>query len=125
MASLKRFLDVRGGTFQVICGSDAILLDALDAGAVGGVSGTANVFPELMVSLYTAFAEGQYDLARARQAHLMQLLTLLNGPEALSLLKHGLTYRGLIGGRVRAPLLEASSAAVTALLEAMTPLIEG
>lgn len=53
--------------WSLLVGPEELLLDALLAGAHGGVNGGANLFPELYVGLCDAFRAG--DLVRARQLH--------------------------------------------------------
>ena len=54
LATLSSFFGLKGGMFQVACGSDALLLRGLQAGALAGVSGNANVFPEVLTGLFEA-----------------------------------------------------------------------
>lgn len=112
LASLSSLVGLNGGNFQVVCGSDALLLPALQAGACASVSGNANVFPEVVVGLFQAFWQG--DLARARhQQALLDLARLAMGDGAdLALLKAMAALRGLAMGPVRAPLPPASPQAV-------------
>jgi dihydrodipicolinate synthase/N-acetylneuraminate lyase len=51
----------------ILWGPEEILLDAMAAGATGGVNGGANLFPELFVALHDAIAAGQQVRARALQ----------------------------------------------------------
>ena len=44
--------------FAVLCGSDRALFEMVRAGAAGGVSGGANLLPELLVALYDAARRG-------------------------------------------------------------------
>lgn len=48
----------------ILWGPEEVLLEAMAAGATGGVNGGANLFPELFVALHDAIAGG--DAARAR-----------------------------------------------------------
>ena len=110
--ALVGFTGLNNGQFQVICGSDGLFLRALEAGACGGVSGNANVFPEIVVSLYRAFSQGEYDAAHQQQRLLNQIVEILDFGENLSLFKRILGLRGLRGGAVRPPLLEAAEEVV-------------
>ncbi len=75
-------------TIPILWGPEEIQLEAMRAGATGGVNGGANLFPELFVALYNAIVEGPED--RARQCALEDLgiasplpaepLTELSGP---------------------------------------------
>lgn len=110
--TLSRFTAVAGGRFQVLCGSDRLLCDALQAGAQGSVSGNANLFPEIVVGLFEAFARGDLGGARAHQEQLDRARAALGDGCSLSLYKRVLERRGLRGGPVRAPLPEAPTALV-------------
>ena len=106
--SLSSFIGLREGTFQVICGSDGLLLQALQAGALASVSGNANVFPEVVVELLRAFWKGDHDGARRQQEQLDQVRESLHDGQSISLMKRILESRGLAGGPVRPPLPEAT-----------------
>jgi len=51
----------------ILWGPEEILLEAMDAGATGGVNGGANLFPALMIALYDAIRAGDRPLARTLQ----------------------------------------------------------
>ena len=70
LATLTSFIGLRSGRFQVVCGSDALLLQALQAGAIASVSGNSNVFPEILVGLFQAFWKGDSEHARRLQEQL-------------------------------------------------------
>ncbi len=110
--AIVRFTTVADGRFQVLCGSDRLLCDALQAGAQGSVSGNANLFPEIVVGLWEAFARGDLASARERQQQLDRARTILGDGRYLSLYKRVLERRGLRGGPVRSPLPEAPAALV-------------
>lgn len=109
LEALSSFVGLKEGKFQVICGSDTLLLSALQAGACASVSGNANVFPEVVVELFHAFWQGDLDGARRQQAHLDQIIETLQRGAGLSMFKRVLELRGLKGGAVRPPLPEATA----------------
>ncbi len=115
--TLAEFVGINEGQFQVICGSDSLLLRALQAGAVGGVSGNCNVVPEIVVALYDAFVAG--DIARAQeQQRLLDLaLQAMRNGGNLALLKAMADMRGAEMGGVRAPLAQVSAALATETAE--------
>ena len=47
-----------GGGFAVLSGNDSLILWNLLAGGTGGIAGCANVFPEVMASIYDYFMAG-------------------------------------------------------------------
>lgn len=57
--------------FVFICGTVPIFYAALTMGAMAGVGGPANVFPEIQIELYNALQNG--DLATCRELHLKML----------------------------------------------------
>jgi 4-hydroxy-tetrahydrodipicolinate synthase len=109
LEALSSLVGLKEGKFQVICGSDTLLLSALQAGACASVSGNANVFPEVVVELFHAFWQGDLDGARRQQAHLDQIIETLQRGAGLSMFKRVLELRGLKGGAVRPPLPEATA----------------
>jgi 4-hydroxy-tetrahydrodipicolinate synthase len=105
---LTGFIALGNGGFRVVCGSDRLLLRALKAGACASISGNANVVPEVLVSLYRAFSDGDLERATEEQRHLDRVRELLLDGQSLGLFKHALSLRGLRGGDVRSPLLQPS-----------------
>ena len=54
---------------SLLMGPEELLVDALTLGGDGGVSGGANVRPDIFVSLYTAFVAG--DMERVRELNML------------------------------------------------------
>lgn len=65
--------------FAIFMGPEEQLSEALHLGATGGVTGGANLFPELYVGLYRAVTEGRVDEERALQERLMTLSRKIYG----------------------------------------------
>src|SRR5208283_6236962 len=57
-----------------IIGSDDLLLEAFEHGAVGSISGIASACPELILPVYEALRAGNKDQARALQARLDEFI---------------------------------------------------
>lgn len=108
LSSLLGFVGVNGGDFRVVCGSDGLLLQALQAGACAGVSGNANVFPEVVVELFRAFWQGDMEGARRQQSLLDVARRAMGDGADLALLKAMLEARGFASGPVRSPLPPAT-----------------
>jgi 4-hydroxy-tetrahydrodipicolinate synthase/2-dehydro-3-deoxy-phosphogluconate/2-dehydro-3-deoxy-6-phosphogalactonate aldolase len=91
-------------TFLV--GSDSLLFTGLSVGCAGLVSAVANVFPELVVDLYEAFAVGERDRARALQSKVLAVRTALKRGPYMAGVKTALSLRdpGFDVGGLRAPL---------------------
>ncbi|AWR94612.1 dihydrodipicolinate synthase family protein [Acidianus brierleyi] len=96
--------------FNMLIGSDTLVLPALMYGADGAVSGIANFAPEIISSIYTKYKEGDF-----KEAYKYQLVAIkLNNAVSLSDyptgIKIALRYRGLYVGKSRSPLQENISA---------------
>jgi 4-hydroxy-tetrahydrodipicolinate synthase len=77
--------------FSVLIGPEEMLADALAAGAHGGVSGGANMFPELYVSLYEAAVAGrQGEVDRCRDLVLRVARTVYSLDDAPSRVVKGI-----------------------------------
>ena len=114
LQTLKSFAGVDGGGFQVVCGTDRLIVQALQAGACACVSGHADVFPEVVVGLFQAFWQGDWERARRQQEQLARISAVLSDGQPLSMLKRGLELRGLRAGPVRPPLPDTMPEALAA-----------
>jgi 4-hydroxy-tetrahydrodipicolinate synthase len=72
---LQRVLRAVAGRrdFTVLIGPEELLPQAVQLGAHGGISGGANLRPELYVALYRAAAEGRWERTRELQRQVMEL----------------------------------------------------
>lgn len=119
---LKSFIDI-SQDFQVISGTDELFLLALSLGAVGAVSSTANVFPEIFNNIYNAFLNKNMDMAVENQRKLNQLCKVFQYGKLISAYKYALSLRGLNLGKVRPPLRELDSEEKSILEEELKNLI--
>ncbi|HSR35182.1 MAG TPA: dihydrodipicolinate synthase family protein [Anaerolineae bacterium] len=94
--------------FEVIVGSDGILLDGLQAGAVAGVSALASVFPEPVVGVWDGFVSGDLEMAQANQALIGKLRSAVKFGPYLGAYKEALRRRGVPAGYPRSPLRSLS-----------------
>lgn len=122
MDSLQGFVGLRAGTFQVVCGSDTLQFAALEAGAVAGVSGNANVVPEIVVALYNAYGSGDKARAQQEQARLDLAAQAMGNGGSLALFKAVGAWRGQRLGSVRAPLPAAHADTVRAAVDTLIAL---
>jgi 4-hydroxy-2-oxoglutarate aldolase len=90
--------------FAVMTGNGTVLLDALRAGATGGILAVGCVVPEVCVEIYRAFRAGETDRASALQSTLTPLATAVTTRFGVGGLKAALDMAGYSGGVVRAPL---------------------
>lgn len=76
-AALHAVADVEN--FAVFMGPEELLAQGLHLGATGGVTGGANLFPELFTGLYRAVMEGREEDERRLQARVMEISTKIYG----------------------------------------------
>jgi dihydrodipicolinate synthase/N-acetylneuraminate lyase len=93
--------------FDVFMGSDAMVLDALNAGAAGAVSAVANVRPDLVVALKEAVAGGDDAGAIALQEEMGRVREQVSQGPSLRGLKSAVADLLRAGGIVYPPGLRA------------------
>ncbi len=89
-----------------LAGSDSLLFPGLEIGCTGLVSAIANVFPELILDLYTAYDTGSESRARRLQSTVYAVRTVLKQGPYLAGVKTALGLRdlGFDPGPLRDPL---------------------
>lgn len=90
----------------VLAGSDSLLFAGLSVGCQGAISAVANVFPELVVDLYEAFAAGDRERARGVQSAVYQVRSALKSGPYMAGVKSALSLRDVDfdAGGLRSPL---------------------
>jgi dihydrodipicolinate synthase/N-acetylneuraminate lyase len=101
---LKDYAQAAPPGFEVIVGSDGILLEGLQVGAVAGVSALASVFPEPCVGVWDQFVAGDLAKAQAHQAMIGMLRSAVKFGPYLGAYKEALNRRGVPAGYPRSPL---------------------
>lgn len=105
--------------FQFVVGTEGIALPALMAGAKGVVSGLANVWPELMVSLWDAFVDGDYTAASRLQMDVVKARKLLHIPSSTNAACYAvLQARGIDAGVPKRPILPVEDEKAEAMIAA-------
>ena len=91
--------------FQVLVGSQTILLPALVGGGRGCVSGLSNLYPKVVNQIFEAAEAGAYDQALKiqREANVLRKLTGAGIP--VSFYHSALKYRGINIGLPKVPLI--------------------
>jgi 4-hydroxy-2-oxoglutarate aldolase len=92
------------GSFAVLTGNGTVLLDALKAGARGGILAVGCAVPEICLEVFRAFNAGENERAVALQAKLTPLAAAVTTRFGIGGLKAALDMKGYVGGAVRAPL---------------------
>ncbi|MBS7615257.1 dihydrodipicolinate synthase family protein [Candidatus Bathyarchaeota archaeon] len=95
--------------FTFMVGTEALLLPAMMVGSKGCVSGTANVFPELIVQLYNAITERNYDEAVKIQLKAVEARRILISAKSTTAICHRLLKERKIDvGVPKRPILPAT-----------------
>lgn len=105
--------------FRFIVGTEGIALPAFMAGAKGCVSGLANAFPELMVSLWDSYQAGDYENAAILQMKVVKARQFLHIPSSTNAACYAvLEARGIDIGQPKKPILPVLPEKKMAMLEA-------
>ena len=121
---IAQLVELAGARLDILVGGDDWALEGYAAGAVGWVSGVANVAPELCLELESLVAEGDMGAARACHLRLLPLGRLDMTPKLVQYFKAALDLTGSHGGRTRPPrlaLTEAEQQTVRAAVAALEP----
>lgn len=102
--------------FSVLMGTDALYASCLTLGLDGIVTGTAAVFPEVLVNLKNAVSSDPETLKKAEEKALRVTVSMKRGN--IAYLSAGLKIRGLGNGLVRAPMRAVTGDEYRALEEA-------
>ena len=93
--------------FSVFAGVSRLLLDILEIGGAGCFTPDANIFPRMIVGIYSAYKQGDIRRARALQNELNDLTSLigLGGPAFIAAIKELMNIIGIpIESTVKGPL---------------------
>ncbi|HEY6412838.1 MAG TPA: dihydrodipicolinate synthase family protein [Edaphobacter sp.] len=91
--------------FQVLGGSSAGMLEALQTGAVGVVPGFAACAPQGCYEVFAAWKDGDVALAEEKQARLRDAVAKVELELGVPGVRFGCDLNGYFGGRPRLPLL--------------------
>jgi len=110
MVDLLHYMDkirLIGEDLSFLVGREEILFPALMVGAKGCMTATAGILPEIMVGIYNAWRERDYDKARELQFSILLLIrAMFSVPFPLGF-KTALEVRGFKMGPPQQPLSEA------------------
>lgn len=103
------YVRVAPDDFSVLMGRDTLILAGLMYGAKGSIAATANVKPELVVSIYERFVAGDLDGAREAQEALAPLRLAFSWGTFPVVIKEALDLMGMEAGTSRAPVGQMST----------------
>lgn len=101
---LREVVDATADGFQVLVGSGALLQSALEAGAVGGILGVANILPDSCAAIHAAHVRGDAAEAARIQTRVAPVHTGIVGGMGVPGVKYALDLVGRAGGAPRSPL---------------------
>jgi dihydrodipicolinate synthase/N-acetylneuraminate lyase len=119
---IAHLIELAGERLEVLVGGDDWALEGYAAGAVGWVSGVANVAPELCLELESLVGDGDLDGARACYSRLLPLARLDMTPKLVQYFKAALDLTGSHGGPTRPPRLALTQAEEETVREAVAAL---
>jgi dihydrodipicolinate synthase/N-acetylneuraminate lyase len=99
--------------FPVLCGSTAMLLGSLEAGAAGGILAFASCAPQACQEVYLAWKDRDFKLAAEKQQRIADASQRIVGQLGMSGVKYACDFNGYYGGHTRAPLLPVTGAEMT------------
>jgi 4-hydroxy-tetrahydrodipicolinate synthase len=106
LALTAEYISQTPDDFAVFQGRDDLFFPSLALGAVGGIAATGNVVPALVVELYEAYVQGDWERSRAAQIKLAPLRRALSWGTYPAVLKAAME---MIGDPVGAPRSPASA----------------
>jgi 4-hydroxy-2-oxoglutarate aldolase len=104
VARFARTVALCPSDFAVITGNGTVLLDALRAGATGGILAVGCVVPELCIEIFRRFNDGEEESAAELQTKLSPLAAAVTTRFGIGGLKTALELAGYHGGVARSPL---------------------
>lgn len=111
-----RYIESTDSRLAVLAGNDSLILWTLLAGGAGAIAGTANVFPEIAVNIYSLWQEGKIDEAKAEQFRLRPFRDVMGMGNPNSVVKRAMNLLGYPVGPARRPVSGTKSAAIDAAL---------
>lgn len=101
--------------FAVLSGNDSLILWNLLAGGAGGIAGCANVFPEVMASIYNYFVAGDLENARKAQDSIRSFRACFKYGNPNTIVKTAVGLLGYPVGKCRAPFNQVPEEGLEAL----------
>lgn len=101
--------------FAVLSGNDSLILWNLLAEGTGGIAGCANVFPEVMASIYNYFAAGDLENARKAQDSIRSFRGCFKYGNPNTIVKTAVNLLGYPVGKCRAPFNQVPEEGIEAL----------
>lgn len=116
--NMKQYIELTDPeTFSVLSGNDALILWNLLAGGAGGITAVANIYPEVMVSIYQYFQKGDLEAAKKAQDSIRPIRNCFKFGNPNTVTKTAARIAGNPVGPCRRPFCSLSDAAVAKIKE--------
>lgn len=102
--------------FSVLSGNDSLILWTLMAGGKGGITGVANILPEIMVSIYDLWVKGDFEGAKKAQDSIRPMRDCFKFGNPNTIVKRATNLVGQAVGPNRKPFCAVSQQAEQAIL---------
>ncbi len=114
-----RYIENTDRRLSILAGNDSLILWTLLAGGSGAIAGTANLFPELLVSIYQLWRAGKIEEANIQQKRLRPFRDVMAMGNPNSVVKRAMNLRGYPVGPVRKPVNGINSKIDEALVKVL------
>jgi 4-hydroxy-tetrahydrodipicolinate synthase len=98
-----RYIEDTDRRLSVLAGNDSLILWTLLAGGSGAIAGWSNVYPELVVSIYKFWEQGNIEEANRRQISIRPLRDVMPLGNPNSIVKRAMNLLGYNVGPAREP----------------------
>jgi 4-hydroxy-tetrahydrodipicolinate synthase len=116
--NMKQYIELTDPeTFSVLSGNDALILWNLLAGGSGGITAVANIYPEVMVSIYQYFLAGDLEAAKKAQDSIRPIRNCFKFGNPNTVTKTAARIAGNPVGPCRRPFSSLSDVAVAKIKE--------
>ena len=116
--NMKQYIELTDPeTFSVLSGNDALILWNLLAGGAGGITAEANIYPEVMVSIYKYFMQGDLEAAKTAQDSIRPIRNCFKFGNPNTVTKTAARIAGNPVGPCRRPFCSLSDAAMEKIRE--------
>lgn len=116
--NMKQYIELTDPeTFSVLSGNDALILWNLLAGGSGGITAVANIYPEVMVSIYQHFLAGDLEAAKKAQDSIRPIRNCFKFGNPNTVTKTAARIAGNPVGPCRRPFSSLSEAAIAKIKE--------
>ena len=116
--NMKQYIELTDPeTFSVLSGNDALILWNLLAGGSGGITAVANIYPEVMVSIYQYFQKGDLEAAKKAQDSIRPIRNCFKFGNPNTVTKTAARIAGNPVGPCRRPFCSLSDTAIAKIRE--------